>query len=84
MGVRAAGGVRVTHSRVCAPPCCPCHAAPPSQGRKRKKSDLDRDLEEGEAGPDVRELALLQSQMLEVRSAMGPGGVLVSMWHATT
>jgi hypothetical protein len=28
---------------------------------------LDKDFEEGEAGPDLRELALLQSQMLEVR-----------------
>jgi hypothetical protein len=38
------------------------------KGRKRgkKKSDLERDLEEAEAGPDARELALLQSQMLEV------------------
>jgi hypothetical protein len=35
--------------------------------KKRKKSDLDKDFEEGEAGPDLRELALLQSQMLEVR-----------------
>lgn len=39
------------------------------KGRKRskKKTDLDKDLEEAEAGPDARELALLQSQMLEVR-----------------
>jgi hypothetical protein len=38
------------------------------KGRKRgkKKTDLDRDLEEAEAGPDAKELALLQSQMLEV------------------
>eukprot|EP00775_Hariotina_reticulata_P014168 gene14168-14309_t len=33
--------------------------------KKRKKSDLDKDFEEAEAGPDLRELALLQSQMLE-------------------
>lgn len=48
-----------------------CHTF--SQGKKsnkkkaKKKSDLERDLEEAEAGPDAREMALLQSQMLEVR-----------------
>jgi hypothetical protein len=43
------------------------------KGRKRgrKKSDLERDLEEAEAGPDARELALLQSQMLEVGFCVG-------------
>lgn len=35
--------------------------------RAKRKSDLDRDFEEGEAGPDLAQLAILQSQMLEVR-----------------
>lgn len=34
--------------------------------KKRKKSEVDRDFEEGEAAPDAAELAILQSQMLEV------------------
>eukprot|EP00879_Flechtneria_rotunda_P030219 GHRR01032824.1.p1 GENE.GHRR01032824.1~~GHRR01032824.1.p1 ORF type:complete len:219 (+),score=44.44 GHRR01032824.1:162-818(+) len=35
--------------------------------KARKKPDLERDFAEAEAVPDVKELALLQSQMLEVR-----------------
>lgn len=48
------------------------------KGRKRgrKKSDLERDLQEAEAGPDATELALLQSQMLEVMRGRGEGGEL--------
>ena len=51
---------------VCA--CTVCVSQGGKKGRKRgkKKTDLDRDLEEAEAGPDAKELALLQSQMLEV------------------
>lgn len=46
------------------------------KGRKRgkKKTDLDKDLDEAEAGPDAKELALLQSQMLEVCVWGGGGG----------
>jgi hypothetical protein len=51
---------------VCA--CTVCVSQGGKKGRKRskKKTDLDRDLEEAEAGPDAKELALLQSHMLEV------------------
>jgi hypothetical protein len=35
--------------------------------RAKRKSELDKEFEEAEAGPDLVELALLQSQMLEVR-----------------
>jgi hypothetical protein len=34
--------------------------------RAKRKTDLDKEFEEAEAGPDLAQLALLQSQMLEV------------------
>jgi hypothetical protein len=34
--------------------------------RAKRKTDLDKEFEEAEAGPDLVQLALLQSQMLEV------------------
>jgi NADH:ubiquinone oxidoreductase subunit 3 (subunit A) len=35
--------------------------------RAKRKTELDKEFEEAEAGPDLVALALLQSQMLEVR-----------------
>jgi hypothetical protein len=51
--------------------CC-CAAVLLQLGKKAarratRKTDLDKEFEEAEAGPDLAQLALLQSQMLEVR-----------------
>ncbi|KAI8469899.1 MAG: nucleolar complex-associated protein-domain-containing protein [Monoraphidium minutum] len=64
---RVVEALLVLKLREAAPPG-PGGKAPPKKARKRKKDQLERDLEEGEAGPDPHEQAALQSKMLEARN----------------